>query len=297
MNQEVLPNFLIVGAAKAGTTSLYYWLKQHPDVFMSEIKEPSFFVNNYGMSDQDKYISLFQPGKGKKAVGEASVAYLVAPESSQLIYNLLGKIKIIILLRNPVERALSLYAWMVMEGYEWLTSFEQGLLQESKRFIDQKFRINNPEFFWDYMYFRSGLYFEQIKRYIDLYGKELVKIVIFEELVNQPYLIYQEICNFLEINPNKEALFTCFNASQIPASIKLQFFLKQFKKYTYKIKLDNFLLNGVIEYGMTINKNLGYKPKLDIETKQKLYKMYEKDIEKITQFIVKDLSIWEINYK
>ena len=162
--ERVRPKFLIVGASRSGTSSLYHWLKLHPDVFMPDIKEPSFFVDGWGISDWHWYLSLFEPGRGKKAVGEASVAYLESPESVQLIWEKLPTIKIIILLRNPVERALSLYSWMVMEGHEWLSTFKQALAEEEKRFGDESFRRDNPVYFWSYMYFRNGLYYEQVKK-------------------------------------------------------------------------------------------------------------------------------------
>jgi len=200
---RIWPNFLIVGSAKAGTTSLYHWLRYHPEVFMPEKKEPSYFVDGYGMSDLDAYLLLFAPGRGKKAIGEASTAYLASPESPQLISKQLGKVKTLILLRNPVERAFSLYCWMVMVGCEWLPTFEEAVKAEEKRCSDQFFRWHNPEYFWDYMYFRSGLYFEQVKRYTDTFGRDLVEIYLFDELKNDPGKLYGKVCNFLGIANNK----------------------------------------------------------------------------------------------
>ena len=79
MSDACRPNFLIVGAAKAGTSSLWHWLGQHPDVFMPENKEPGFFTHGYGLDDFDDYLRLFEGGRGKRCVGEATAAYLAAP--------------------------------------------------------------------------------------------------------------------------------------------------------------------------------------------------------------------------
>jgi len=218
---KVKPNFLIIGAAKAGTTSFYQWLRQHPEVFMPAIKEPSFFVYGYGISDFEKYLSFFETASSMRAIGEASTAYLVAPEAPQLIYKMAHDIKIIVLLRNPVHRAVSLYAWMVREGYEWLNTFERALAEEERRFHDPSFRWNNPEYFWDYMYFRSGLYYEQVKRYIDTFGEESVKIYLFEELVNRPTEVYRDVCYFLDITPKFVPNFIAYNQAKNKPEISL----------------------------------------------------------------------------
>lgn len=208
LKDRIKPNFLIVGTARSGTTSLYHWLRQHSEVFMPDFKEPSYFVHGYGISDLEKYLSLFEPGSGKRAIGEASIAYLAAPESPERIYKTVKDIKIIILLRNPVHRALSLYAWMVNEGYERINTFEQALAEEKKRFYDRSFRWNNPEYFWDYMYFRGGLYYEQVKRYMDTFGKKSVRVYLFDDLINRPAEVYMDVCRFLNISPEVIPDFT-----------------------------------------------------------------------------------------
>ena len=132
-----LPNFLIVGAAKAGTTSLFYYLKQHPEIFMPEEKELKFFeyliiknkLHYTGPGDNkslkrvvktwDEYKNYFKKAKNFKAVGEASVSYLYYTETIKNIKKYLGEnINIIIILRNPIERLISNYKYMVMRGRE-----------------------------------------------------------------------------------------------------------------------------------------------------------------------------------
>ena len=111
---ENLPNFFIVGAAKSGTTSLAEYLKQHPEIFMSEFKEPHYFLPEGAMASNyygtwDNYMSLFKDVRNEKAIGEASTGYLYYPESARMIINRIPDAKIIISLRNPVEMAFSLY--------------------------------------------------------------------------------------------------------------------------------------------------------------------------------------------
>lgn len=285
------PDFLIVGAARAGTTSLYYWLKQHPEVFMPDIKEPSYFVHGYGISDWEKYLSLFEPGRGKKAIGEASAAYLAAPESPRWIREILGDVKIIILLRNPVERAWSLYCWMVMEGYEWISNFEQALAEEEKRFNNRTFRQSNPEYFWDYMYFRSGLYYEQVKRYIDLFG-ENVRVYLFDDLINLPKRVYADICNFLGINESFSPTFTPQNPSRVPRVVALQFAARRLQIVLGKLPRGLRRASRLIPLLMTLNVSMGYKASTQPDLKKRLQDDYREDIAKLSELIQRDLSGW-----
>ena len=137
----LLPNFLVVGAGKSGTTSLYHYLKAHPDVFMSRIKEPGFIVAQFikmpqsGVGDERQstvgnfsdYCRLFEDAEGKKAVGEASNDNLYHYERAiPYIKRFFGDIKIIIILRNPVDRAFSAYTYLLRDNREFLT-FEEDL--------------------------------------------------------------------------------------------------------------------------------------------------------------------------
>ena len=136
-----LPNLFIVGAAKAGTTSLYEYFKQHPQIFMVESdlqKEPSYFCSLVKPSKKYKYyLSLFEKAtENHVRIGEASTSYLTCPESALRIKEYENKnnldCRIIIMLRNPVDRAYSLYNWMTQSGYEWCGSFEKALRIEKK---------------------------------------------------------------------------------------------------------------------------------------------------------------------
>jgi hypothetical protein len=286
MNQ-VKPNFFVVGAAKAGTTSIYSWLKQHPDIFVPEVKEPSYFVHGYGFSDFNKYLELFERGQGKKSVGDTSASYLAAPESPAWIYNTFGQQKIVIILRNPARRAYSLYSWMVMEGYEWASSFERGLKEEDARFQSEAFYWKNPEYFWDYIYFRSGFYFEQVKRYIDVFGRNNVNIYLFDDLIKSPEKIYSDLCNFLEVSNQFLPDYTHENPSRIPRFVPLQFSLR-----TKSSRLVNKLPLGLQSWLFEFNKRIGLKPKIKPSTEERLRKLYGQGVQKLSEFIQKDLSNW-----
>lgn len=280
-----IPNLFIVGAAKAGTTSLWYLLKQHPNVFMVEnelYKEPGYFSELYGITDKYKYLSLFSKASSEKYVGEASHAYLTDPISAQRIYEFNPNSKIIIMLRHPVLRAYSLYNWMIQEGYEYARTFEVALRKEEKRNNQIIPNFFEPVYYHNYMYFSSGLYSTQIQRYINLF-KDNVFIGLFEDFVENPLSFVSELSSFLEINI--ESKFTSANLQPQNPSNKilhpwLSFFTRKFissinkinffGRNEYKTKYErDFLLNFV-----TLNK----KPEtIKLETYQHLLSLYEEE--------------------
>jgi hypothetical protein len=289
----MVPNFLIVGSAKCGTTSLYSWLKQHPDVFFPENKEPSFFVHHYAVDDWNVYQSLFEKGVGKRVVGDASTSYLSSPESPEWIRKILGPdIKIVILVRNPIDRAFSLYKWMTMEGYETSCPFEKALEVEDRRFNDEEFRIHSPEFFWDYMYVRSSLYGEQIKRYFRTFDRDRIKIFVFDDLVANPASIYDSVCDFLQISKTFRPKFTRENKGVIPKNVALQHLLKQNEwRISSLPQVASLWHKGVVQC-MEWNKWLAGESHLDTATRKKLAKVFDEDVSWLGELLGRDLSHW-----
>jgi hypothetical protein len=291
------PNFFIVGAAKSGTTSLWMYLKQHPNIFMPEtinLKEPSYFCNLYGIKDYSKYLSIFEKAKGVKAIGEASTPYLSSPESANWIKQEYPLSKIIIILRNPVKRAYSLYNWMISEGYEWIFPFEKALEIEENRLKDTTFKYNNPQYFYNYLYFQSGLYSEQLKRYLDLFPKEQIRIYLFEDLKRDSLGLMREIYDFLGVDssftPNNNAIF---NAGKVPRSVKLQFFIKQkLPKYLCKIHFPKYKKIQEIILDANCIQNQNQSGNLRAETKKDLQQCYKEDIEKTEKLINRNLEKW-----
>ena len=167
----------IVGAPKAGTTSLHYYLNEHPEILMSSVKEPDFFLEKeiddlglyYGttrIETSDKYHNLFSDKKDEEIFGESSVSYLYYPEVPKRIKEYNTEAKIIIMLRNPVDRAFSHY----------LMDFKLGLL--SDKFEDV---FNKKEGLKFQQYFLLGNYYEQVKRYFDKFSKENVHIIWYSD--------------------------------------------------------------------------------------------------------------------
>jgi len=148
---EHWPNFFIVGAPRAGTSSLWEYLKAHDEIFMSTLKEPNFFHNvllknkpQYSISNKKKYLNLFKDVKNEKAIGEASTTYLHDPDSAQLIHAVVPKARIIIILRNPIDRAFSHYSFHVKLGIQQIP-FDK-VIRKDTSCINEKFS-NPPKYY------------------------------------------------------------------------------------------------------------------------------------------------------
>jgi Sulfotransferase family len=181
----IWPNFFIVGAQNSGTTSLYAYLKQHPEVFMPALKEPHYFARitpsreqrylRTIIRDEAAYLGLFRKAMGFKAIGEASPSYLWEPNAPLRIRAAVPRAKIIILLRDPVERAYSHYLMDVREGRQDLP-FREALQSDWNQ--------NNKGWSVSQLYVELGLYAEQVRRYLDVFGSQQVLILMFDELTS-----------------------------------------------------------------------------------------------------------------
>jgi len=174
------PNFFIIGVEKGGTTSLYEYLKQIPEIFMSQNKEPWYFspiVRNLHyskdrISDENLYLNLFSNVKNQTAIGEASAVYWRDPEAPKLIHEKIPHAKIIISIRDPVDRYFSGYLMGKRMGYNKKKIHESIQNRIKNKFILSSTRLNEES---------SLLYYDNIKRYLDIFGEKNVLILIFEE--------------------------------------------------------------------------------------------------------------------
>ncbi len=295
------PNFFIVGAAKAGTSSLWQYLKQHPQIFMPEDelnKEPGFFSNlRKGKRTLNNYLEFFSDTKKHHVlVGEASTAYLTDPSSAKNIYNFNHNAKIVIILRDPTERACSLYRWMTQEGYEYAPTFKIALKLEKYRKNKNIPNFFEPEYYYNYLYFNSGLYYQQVKRYLDLFDKRNVHIIKFDDLKDDFEKTYANLCSFLEIEKNPISP-KVFNKSKSTFSPTIQFMLRKInnfsnkylkKKYSNKKTRDNLMRLGII------NKK---PPEIKSQIKQILINKYEQDIKNLSKLTDINFNSWLQNEK
>ncbi len=199
-----LPDFLIVGAQKAGTTALYSYLRRHPGIIGPAWKEISYFDRHYRRGES-WYRGHFPATHRGRLVGEASPSYLFHPLAPERAAALLPEARLIALLRNPVDRALSHYHHEVALGREELP-FEQALEQEEERTRGETDRLRRePDYFshawWDHTYLARGRYAEQLERWLEAFPPEQLLVLATEELAALPGASYARVLEFLHAAP------------------------------------------------------------------------------------------------
>ena len=297
---QVLPNFLIAGAAKSGTTSLYYYLMDHPEIYFSPIKEPDFLTSPIlkhqkntikarrpYISTIDEYYQLFSGVKDEKAIGEASTDTMFYHQTSiPRIKSILGEPKVLIILRNPTFASFSMYTHMIRDDREEL-SFEDALLKEEER-IKENYQCA-------YLYKSRFLYYEQVKAFVE--SMKQVKVLIYEEFLMDIPGTIKNVCEFLEVDtsyvPSNSHIR--YNASGVP---KFAWFNKVFLMYNpiqRSIRnIGSTLLTPTRYVALrdTIRQKNMRRAQIKPETLAYLKEYFREDITKLQSLLDIDLTIW-----
>ena len=278
------PNFFIVGTPKSGTTSLFHYLQEHPEVFLPELKEPHFFScpevkNTYYktkiVDSKEEYLDLYQETESFKAVGDLSSSYLFNKESPKRIHQFNPHAKIIIVLRNPVDRALSHYLMDVNLGY-----INVPLLEV----------INNKDTFKQHYqeYIELGFYEQQIRAYTKQFPDSQIKVVLSDTLYANTAETLKDIYSFINVSTTFITDFeTVHNSYTVPR-------FKALKSLVQSDGLKKMIPSG-LKSGLKslIYKTNAEKPKLEVE-KNLLREIYKKSIVETETLINQDLSSWKL---
>ncbi len=276
-----LPNFLIIGAAKSGTTSLYYYLKNHPQIFLPKIKEINYFAYDkenlqgriYWAKSLKEYSKYFKNSEKYKAVGEITPAYLNSPIAAKNIYLQIPKVKIIAVLRNPVDRAYSRYLMNIRLGKK-VKPFED-LIKNRDSFIIQE-----------------GFYFDKLLPYFNLFDREQIKILLYDDLKNNYNVFFEDLLKFLEVDYNYRPDTYIKHAEAVVLKSKLLNKFKNTRLFKFKIKplIPESVINRLIKMK---NRNSVKPPELSQANKIELLNIYSDNINKLEILLNRDLSIWK----
>ena len=199
------PNFFIVGAAKAGTTSMHRYLAQHPDVFMSPVKEPTFFASDLGLitpwQTEQSYLSLFADADGRAVRGESSPAYLLSSEAARRIREVSPDARILILLRNPVDAAHAVFREARKFALEPCRRFATALAASDDGRPDL---VGRPGGTW-LRYREVVRYADQVERYLRAFPRDQVLVLLYDELAGNPASVYRRVLEFAGVDPSFQA--------------------------------------------------------------------------------------------
>jgi hypothetical protein len=298
------PNLLLVGQPKSGTTALHQFLGQHPEIYMTSIKEPHFFCHDFHQEsdryhqtrlffdfrEEEDYLKLFAQAESAKIAGESSTNYLYSQVAAQAIYNFNPEAKIIIILREPATFLYSLHSHYVKFTEENEEDFVQALALESVRKAGKSLspRVTSPS----YLYYSERVkYYEQVKRYYDLFDASQIKVILFEDFKDNNEAVYQEILKFLGVDPNfspeydvvnvnKEVKFKALNNlanNQVIKNITKTIFSQEFNEFVRDKIVERFFWSEAPKSSM---------PR---EIKAQLMQKFQPEVIKISELLGIDL--------
>jgi len=302
------PNFFIVGTGKSGTTSLYHYLRQHPQIYMSPIKEPSYFASEvchenlsaahrryirltsgqhtdrppgWLFSSWEEYLQLYRRVRDESAVGEASVAYLWSETAAANIASRLPEAKIIIILRDPAERAFSQYLHQVAVG------LVNGTFREH---IEKCLRNREKIFSAYYPLLEVGLYHDQVKRYLDRFPRKDIRIYWYEEDWRRPEQLLADIFEFLGVDPSFPADTSRRKLERRAPRFPLVYNLAMRLDVTHRLgKLVPISLKHPVRKLLF---QRGASLKMSAEDRRFLVDYYSQDIKRLEVLLNRDLNAW-----
>jgi len=298
------PDFFIVGAGKSGTTAMYEYLKQHPEIFMPEVKEPRYFGSDlwdrfphfrlfYRPTEQE-YLSYFADAKNEKRIGEATPNYLTSKLAAREIKEFCPSARIIIMLRNPINVLYAAHSQALYDGTENISDFTTAIHagQEERRRL-----AGTPDRpFVDKYYYRELVKFsEQVKRYFDVFGRDNVHIIIFDDFKANTLKVYKDTLRFLDVDDSFEPEFKVINPNKALRSRALRDFLidpppiiKKLGKHLFPKPLRQQIMRGLYR----INTKYTPRPPMDPELRRQLQEQFKPEVERLSELLGRDLTLW-----
>ena len=292
-----LPNFLVIGAPKSGTTSLYFYLKQHPDVFLPLQKELHYFsyeilkksakgpgddqIINSLCASREEYERHYCTVKREKAIGEISPSYLYYGVHDS-IWQELGSVKIVVMLRNPVDKAYSQYMHMVRDQHEKLPFYEALKAEKNRRSAG-----------WSdiWRYAESSLYTDRLKGFMDCFGRENVHVILFDDFIADPQESMRKLLFFLKVDTNVPLNTNeTYNRTGKPRSKFIASFLNQpsFMKTAIKHFTPDAWRIALRMRMMDIN--TAGKPAIDQDAADYLFDYFAEDIQNLEKLLSRSLD-------
>lgn len=291
-----LPDFLIIGSAKSATTTLYEYLCRHPQIYMSTPKEPEFFARDEKYSRGiDWYASLFSSAQPERICGEASTIYTrwpQFPKSAERIYRAVPDVKMIYIMRHPVDRAYSHYAQRIKTAQNTKVQ-----LKVEKTFEE---KIKSDPFLLD-----SSNYMNQIEQYLKFFPKESLLFLLMDDLLNNTAQILSEICRFIGVDDEIDLIHKApvsantsrhhaewFLRSRITAPLKkipgILFIANSLPQET---RDKTYELLKKLPYTKSVERQYLPQPML-AETREMLLEKFREPNQRLSNFLNRDLSHW-----
>jgi Sulfotransferase family len=289
----MLPNFIVIGAAKAGTTSLHWYLAEHPSVFMTPTKDPSYFA--YGLDAHGKllwgdpefhrfpvkslveYERLFADVGGAVAVGEASTMYLECPQSATRIKETIPAARILCSIRHPVDRAYSDYLMYLRR---------RGRRLDPKRDLTASSSWARPDSRW----MQIGRYHGQLSRYYDAFPREQIRVLLFDDLRHDSAEYIQGVYRFLGVDPT---FVPDFETPHAPGGIPVSTTLEGIFLRTARSSVKHYVPKQAADWFRRLRaRTMRQPPRLPTELRKELTVPFHDDIARTSELIGRSLDHW-----
>lgn len=289
-----LPTFMLIGSGKSGSTSLYYYLSEHPKIYMSPVKEPRFFMlDDSGrialkfasdvpyVSSLEAYEALYANSGAARAIGEASIQYLETPGTAERIAKAIPSVKLLAVLRNPVERVFSIYLMRIRDGQE-KRPFEQFIADPQMREI----------------VIDGGYYARHLRAYLRVFPRNQFLVFLYEDLRDRPAATMESIYRYLGVDDafvpdlSLKANVSGTGVSRVANSL-MQHIRGTRAKTILDRRLPVALRRGVVR-GLQALAELdrGARPTMNSREREVIEGLYRNDVRDLEKIIGRDLSHW-----
>lgn len=291
------PDFFIVGAPKCGTTAMYDYLRQHPDIFMPFHKEPLYFgsdlTRRYGAMSTREYLDLFRDAHPGQRVGEASAWYLYSATAAAEIHRVAPDARIIVMLRNPVDVMHAQHSQLLFSEQEDIVDFDAALAAEEYRARGERLPAG-PIRTENVLYRRMVRFAEQLERYLGVFGPESVHVIIYEDFRQDTAGEYRKVLDFLGVDRNAVVDFRASNENKVVKAEWLQ-------RLIWNPPLLRPLIPRLRRYRavhaarrvlLALNSRRHRREAIDPSLRERLTRELEPEVVRLGRLIGRDLSAW-----
>jgi hypothetical protein len=296
------PDFLVIGAARSGTSALHRWLGGHPQLFTTAIKEPHFFafaggerpafqgpgdaetINRVAVTEPDRYRALFAKARTGQRAGESSTSYLYYGQTLGNIQRWLGAVDVVAVLRDPVERAYSAYLYMRAQGREPIADFAAALALDEERIAAGWQHI------WHYRHL--GYYYRQLSPFFEELGQQRVHVVVYDDLRARPRQTLAGILAFLGVDPSRgPSRLAAVNVSGLPRGRLAPWLVRS---TPWKRRLLSLVPSTLASTAETALRRLALAPVSApaAATARELREGFAEDVANLSTLLCRDLSAW-----
>jgi hypothetical protein len=290
------PNFFIVGAPKSGTTALYSYLADHPDIGMSKRKEPHFFAADIRGDQRPattlaQYLRNFDGATGKIRIGEASTAYLASRNAPQEILEFNPTAQIVVMVRNPIDVMHAMHSQRRFNGGEHIARFERAVDSPERRYWHSGPFRGEPVL--ELSYREITRFSEQLQRYFDVFGRERVHVILFDDFSGATGLEYDKVLSFLGLGPRGKRSFKVVNDNKRMRSQTVQGWLRNLNATHPRLKLSfPSLYRGVKALSARLNYAHEPRPAMEAGVRQRLEIECAPEIGNLGRLLNRNLDHW-----